>query len=162
MRKALTPALVCAVAIGALSPSAHSETPDQWIRLGSFVHGGFGALIPVGIRIGLDALDRLGASRRDLDVLFFSGQQAPCACIADGIMLATGSSPGQGTLRISADPAGPGVLAAVEFRNRKTGASARYSVSNDWLPTLLRLNSERDPIGRFEAVMAADRLFLVE
>ncbi|MFM7569894.1 MAG: formylmethanofuran dehydrogenase subunit E family protein [Betaproteobacteria bacterium] len=155
-------ALLCAAALGALSPSAHSQTPEEWIRLGSYVHGGFGALIPVGIRIGLDALERLGANRRDLDVLFFSGLKAPCACIADGIMLATGSSPGQGTLRIAADPAEAGLLATVVIRNRKTGASARYSISGDWLPALLQLNATRDPLGRFEAVMAADGLFLVE
>jgi hypothetical protein len=39
----------------------HAETPDEWVALGARVHGGFGGFIPLGIRIGLDALDRLHA-----------------------------------------------------------------------------------------------------
>jgi hypothetical protein len=42
---------------------ARAETPQEWIELGARVHGGFGAFIPLGIRIGLDALARLDASR---------------------------------------------------------------------------------------------------
>jgi len=41
--------------------ASRSETRDQWIELGAR-DGGFGALIPVGIRIDLDALDRLRES----------------------------------------------------------------------------------------------------
>jgi hypothetical protein len=40
---------------------ARAETPEEWISLGTRVHGGFGAFIPVGIRIGIDALQRLNA-----------------------------------------------------------------------------------------------------
>ena len=36
--------------------SAHAETKQEWITLGARVHGGFGPFIPVGIRIGLDAM----------------------------------------------------------------------------------------------------------
>ena len=41
--------------------AARAETPEEWITLGARVHGGFGSFIPVGIRIGLDALQRLDA-----------------------------------------------------------------------------------------------------
>jgi hypothetical protein len=51
----------------ALSP-ARSETPEQWIELGARIHGAFGAFIPVGIRIGLDAQERLKADARGLSV----------------------------------------------------------------------------------------------
>jgi len=36
----------------------HVETESEWIALGTRIHGGFGPLIPIGIRIGLDAIIR--------------------------------------------------------------------------------------------------------
>ena len=38
--------------------SASAETPDEWVALGTRVHGGFGAFIPLGIKIGEDAVER--------------------------------------------------------------------------------------------------------
>jgi hypothetical protein len=43
------------------SASIRAETPEEWIKLGARVHGGFGSFIPVGIRIGEDAMKRLNA-----------------------------------------------------------------------------------------------------
>ena len=61
--------------------------------------GCFGAFIPIGIRIGLDAKERIKAEARG---------QAPCPSIADGVMLATNASPGQGTLVINRPGAASG------------------------------------------------------
>ena len=47
-----------------------AETPEEWIKLGARVHGGFGAFIPAGIRIGEDALKRLNAKPRELAVTY--------------------------------------------------------------------------------------------
>jgi hypothetical protein len=69
------------------------------------VHGGFGSFIPVGIRIGLDALQRLNAKPRDVTVTYYDSDKAPCACIADGIAIARVASAGQRTLRIAAEKA---------------------------------------------------------
>ena len=109
----LSCALLCA--------PAHCETREQWIELGARVHGAFGAFIPVGIRIGLDAREQLKADPRGLTVVYYSGEKPPCPCIADGVMLATVASPGQGTLQISPEKAPPGFMAVVIIRNRKTG-----------------------------------------
>ena len=68
---------------------ARAETPEEWITLGARVHGAFGAYIPVGIRIGLDALQRLDAKPREVTVLYYDSDKAPCACFADGIALAS-------------------------------------------------------------------------
>ena len=87
-------ALVALVAVSAVSGASRAETPEQWIELGARVHGGFGAFIPAGIRIGLDALTRLKAEPRQVTVAFTSGEKAPCPCIADGVMIATQASPG--------------------------------------------------------------------
>ena len=59
--------LAAAVLMLGLSP-VRSETREQWIELGARVHGAFGAFIPVGIRIGLDAQERLKADARGLSV----------------------------------------------------------------------------------------------
>ena len=92
-------------AIILLSLPVQAESPEQWIELGARVHGAFGAFIPIGIRIGLDAKERLKAEPRGLAVTYYAGEKAPCPCIADGVMLATAASPGQGTLVISPEKA---------------------------------------------------------
>src|SRR5262245_12356558 len=77
-----------------LSLPAQAETPAQWIDLGARVHGAFGAFIPIGIRNGLDAKERIKAEPRGLSVTYYAGGKAPCPCIADGVILATDASPG--------------------------------------------------------------------
>jgi formylmethanofuran dehydrogenase subunit E len=95
-----------------LFASVHAETPEEWIKLGARVHGAFGSFIPVGIRIGLDALQRLNAEPRGVTVIYYSGPTAPCPCPADGIAIATMASPGQGTLQVAQDKALPGCWAS--------------------------------------------------
>jgi formylmethanofuran dehydrogenase subunit E len=154
-------ALVALVAVAAVSGAGRAETPEQWIELGARVHGGFGAFIPAGIRIGLDALERLKAERRSVTVTFYSGEKAPCPCIADGVMLATQASPGQGTLQVAAEKAPPGLLAVVVIRDRKTGAGLRYGVSDAWMAKIAEWNKTLDPAGRYQAAMSAPGLFEV-
>jgi formylmethanofuran dehydrogenase subunit E len=95
------------------------------------IHGGFGVLIPIGIRIGVDAKDRLKPDPRGLLVTYYTGERAPCPCIADGIMIATGASPGQGNLQIAPEKAPAGLFAMLEVRNRKTGEAVRYDVPQE-------------------------------
>lgn len=140
---------------------ARSETREQWIKWGARVHGAFGAFIPVGIRIGLDARERLKADARGLTVTYYSGEKPPCPCVADGIMIATQASPGQGTLQMAPEKAPAGMMAAIVIRNRKSGEAVRYSISDGWLPTILGWN-KLDPAGRFDAAMTAEHLFQSE
>ena len=86
---------------------ANAETPDEWVTLGARVHGGFGAFIPLGIKIGLDAVKRLDAKPRELTVLYYDSDTSPCACFADGIAIATHASVGQRTLTIAPEKAPP-------------------------------------------------------
>jgi formylmethanofuran dehydrogenase subunit E len=138
-----------------------SQTPQEWVALGERVHGGFGTHIALGIRIGLDALDVLGAKRRELDVTFYEGTNSPCPCIADGILIAASASPGQGTLRIAGEKAPDGLLALVVIRHRNDGRILRYEVPDAIRDDLAAWNREKDPLGRYQAVIAADeaRLF---
>jgi formylmethanofuran dehydrogenase subunit E len=137
---------------------AHSETREQWIELGARIHGAFGAFIPVGIRIGLDAREKLKADPRGLSVIYYNGEKPPCPCVADGVMIATQASPGQGTLQISPEKAPPGIMAVVVIRNRKTGQGLQYTIADEWLPTILGWNRS-DPPARFDAAMSAEGLF---
>jgi formylmethanofuran dehydrogenase subunit E len=134
-----------------LASTGRAETPEQWIELGARVHGGFGAFIPAGIRIGLDALERLKAERRGVTVTFYSGERSPCPCIADGVMLATQASPGQGTLQVAAEKAPARLLAVVVIRDRKTGAGLRYTVADAWMPKIADWNRTLDPGARYQA-----------
>ncbi len=138
-----------------------AETKEEWIVLGARVHGAFGPFIPVGIRIGLDAVDKLKADPRGLTVTYYNGAKPPCPCVADGVMIATQTSPGQGTLQISPDKAPDGAMAVIVIRNRKTGEGLRYTISDEWLPRILGW-IKSDPSSRYDSAMGAEGLFQVE
>ena len=75
-----------------LPVTASAESPEEWITLGTRVHGGFVSFIPLGIKIGLDAVHRLNAKPRELTILYYDNDQSPCACFADGVAIATYAS----------------------------------------------------------------------
>ncbi len=141
----------------------NAETPEQWVTLLTRVHGGFGSFLPVGIRIGEDAMKRLDAKPRELTVLFYQGPGTPCPCAADGVMLAVYASPGQGTLQIASEKSPPGTFAMVVIKPRKGGAGLKYTVPMSLMPKLDEINRTiQDPLGRYNAVMAIPGLFTVE
>jgi FmdE, Molybdenum formylmethanofuran dehydrogenase operon len=147
--------------IPALAHPGHSpvedrstENRDYWIERGAQIHGGFGSLIALGIRIGDDAMRVLEAERRELDVSYYSGKSAPCPCVADGIMVVTMSSPGQGTLRVAVEPAEGGVFGRVVFRHRKTGKMAEFTIPDSVQPLMQAANMQTPDI-RWAMVMDA-------
>jgi formylmethanofuran dehydrogenase subunit E len=157
----LSRAVLIVLFTAVLVPASRAETPEEWIKLGARIHGGFGAFIPTGIRIGLDALERLKAAPRTVTVTFYSGEKSPCPCIADGVMIATQASPGQGTLHVAAEKAPPGALAVVVVRSRKGGPGLRYTVKDEWMAKIAEWNKTLDPAGRHQAAMSAQGLFEV-
>jgi hypothetical protein len=152
---------VLALATCVSSPS-HSETPDEWIALGARVHGAFGAFIPLGIKIGLDAVKRLNAKPRDLTVLYYDSDAAPCACFADGIAIATYASVGQRTLTVSPEKAPAADAAVIVIRPRQGGAGLKYTIPVTALGKLGQMNKDPDPRVRYDAVMATNGLFEAE
>ena len=66
--------------LGYSTATVRAETPEEWASVLSRVHGGFGSFLPVGIRIGEDAMKRLNAKPRELSVLFYQGEATPCPC----------------------------------------------------------------------------------
>lgn len=151
--------IVAAIAAASALPASAQQTPEEWITLGRRVHGGFGTFIPVGIRIGQDAMKRLEAGPRDLAVTYFDSDKAPCACVSDGIMIATTASPGQRSLSISPQKAPEGAMAMAVIRHKRTGKSFRYTVAEKWLLQLAQWNKTLDERGRCDEVMKAEGLF---
>jgi len=148
--------------IALLAPvCAHAESKEEWITLGARIHGAFGPFIPVGIRIGLDAMDKLHPGPRELTVTYYNGIKPPCPCVADGVMLATHTSPGQGTLQISPEKASDGMMAVIVITNKKTGEALRYSITDEWLPKILAW-LKSDASSRYDLAMNAEGLFQVE
>lgn len=143
----------------AAATSVCAETPEEWVQLGARVHGGFGSFIPVGIRIGLDALQRLDAKPREVTVTYYDSDKAPCACVADGVAIATVASVGQRTLSIAPEKAPAGAMAVVVVRSKQSGAAVKYTIADTWVPKLIDINKTLDPRGRYDAVMKADGLF---
>ena len=158
----MTCRVILVAALLLLPMAAGAETPDEWVTLGARVHGAFGAFIPLGIRIGLDAVKRLDAKPRELSVLYYDSDASPCACFADGIALATYASVGQRTVTIAPEKAPPGTAAVIIIRPRKGGAGFKYTIPLTALPKLGAMNKTFDPRGRYDAVMATDGLFNVE
>jgi hypothetical protein len=154
--------IATAIAITLLASNALAETPDEWIALGTRVHGGFGSFIPLGIKIGLDATERLKAQPRELAVTYYDSEKSPCACFADGIAIATYTSVGQRTLTMAAEKAPEGALAVAIVRPRKGGPGFKYTIPISGLAKLGPMNAKLDPRGRWDAVMKEDGLFSVE
>ena len=143
--------------------AARAETPAEWVTLLTRVHGGFGSFLPVGIRIGEDAMKRLDAKPRELTVTFYQGDGTPCPCAADGVGLAVYASAGQGTLTVAPEKAPLGAFAVVVIHPRKGGDGVKYVVPMAMMPKLGQINATiQDPLKRYEAVMAIPDLFTAE
>ena len=156
------PALLLALVL-AIPAAARAETPEQWVTLLTRVHGGFGSFLPVGIRIGEDAMKQLNAKPRELAVTFYQGEGTPCPCAADGVGLAVYASAGQGTLKIAPDKSPPGTFAVVTIRPRKGGDGLKYTVPMSMMPKLGQINSTiQEPLKRYDAVMSIADLYTVE
>jgi formylmethanofuran dehydrogenase subunit E len=163
--KKLTLLLICfLIAVDVPKINAQSPSPSEWVELGRRIHGGFGSYVAVGIRIGLDAMERLKANPRELDVTYQDGSSSPCPCVADGIMIATVATPGNNTLRVLPTRAiDPNTFGIAIVKNKKTGETLRYTLPRSARSLLDDWNNlkERD---RYNAVMNApeNSLFEVE
>jgi hypothetical protein len=143
----------------------NAETPDEWVQLGSRIHGGFGSYVAVGIRIGLDAIERLNANPREMEVIYQDGASSPCPCVADGIMIATVATPGNNTLQVLPNRAiNPNTFGIAIIKNKKTGESVRYTLPRSAQSLLDDWNRDLQDRDRYDAVMNApvESLFSVE
>jgi hypothetical protein len=147
--------LLAAVALGGfLAPlTGTAATPVEWIRVSEQVYGEFNTFIAIGIRIGLDALQRLDAKPGDVHVTYINGAKTPCACVADGVMIATRATPGREAIDVARVFVRPDLMGAVIVSEYKTGKRLRYDIAAAHLPKLIEWNKTLDPAGRYSAVM---------
>ncbi len=138
------------------------RTPEEWIAMGETVHGGFGSHIALGIRIGQDALQRLGAKRREVGVTVTEGKNAPCACVADGVILATSASPGQKTLLVAPKSEDATYMAVIDIKNSRTGKAISYRVPAAAIGPLAQMNPGKSSREKFDLVFAAPARQLYE
>ena len=75
---------------------------------------------------------------------------------------ATYASVGQRTLTISAEKAPEGAIAVAVIRPRNGGPGYKYTIPVSALAKLGPMNRDLDSRGRYNAVMAADGIFVVE
>ncbi len=99
-------------------------------------------------------MKQLGAGPRQVDVTYFAGKAAPCPCVADGIMLVTTASPGQGTLRVSAEPAAAGEHGRVLARHVRSGRAIEYIIP-DKVDRLVNEALKGNPDRRWTIIMNA-------
>lgn len=139
-----------ALVTGAIPPDA------DWVALGTQLHGGFGSYVALGVHIGLDALRELGAERRAVQVTFINGALAPCPCVADGLIIATGATPGRGSFVVLADMAAAGAFAVVRVHDPKSARTLSYVVP-DALRSQLDAWNQLPATERLNAVASAPR-----
>ena len=78
-------------------PHQLEDLLDFAVRL----HGHLGPYLVLGVRMGLLARERLGCKGHfDLKATVRTGRKTPLSCIADGVMAATGATPGKGNLEV--------------------------------------------------------------
>jgi hypothetical protein len=153
--KHITTLLLTCLLLAGNAVSLKAETPEEWVKLGRRVHGGFGSYIAVGIRIGLDAMKRLEAQPRDLKVTYQEGQNSPCPCVADGIAIATVASPGQNSLKVLPSSDRANIFGIATIEHKKTGKSLQYIIPSSVRPQLDRWNQDLNERQRYDAVMNA-------
>jgi len=66
----------------------------------TWFHGHFKPYVVVGWRMGECALRLLGAKRHELAITSAMGTETPTTCVLDGLQLSTGSTIGNGLLKV--------------------------------------------------------------
>lgn len=139
-------------------PASEAQVEDLLGRVRE-VHGGNGPWAVVGYRIGERALQELGLPRHSFRLL--ATHRAPAEvqyrCVADGLMAATGVSPGKLNLIVeeaTADRLG------TTIEDRETGRRLAFTIRPELIQAILNLPHEQlDAEGRRVAGLPDDALF---
>ena len=121
------------VKLGFPKPNYHAEKDDPaWVTMATQFHGHLGPAIIFGCRVGMTALDEVGAQGYfDVEVTA-QGPFAmpPKSCVLDGLQLSTGATLGKRNLHI--------VIAeeyVITVKNKRTGVSVEIRPT----PELIKL-----------------------
>ncbi len=93
---------------------------DEWFAqlLMNELHEHLGAYSVVGVKMGLRAAELLNAPPHSMEVVSHAGPRPPFSCLNDGILVATGSTPGR-RLFVH-EPKGAGDVAATFTYNGRS------------------------------------------
>jgi len=100
--------------VAAILPSTLGEyglTEWKSVVLTNEIHGHTGIYSIIGVKMGVRALEYFNVGVNNLETVTIAGNVPPLSCLNDGIQVSTGSTIGQGLIRI--DPDGKHVPAAV-------------------------------------------------
>jgi inosine-uridine nucleoside N-ribohydrolase len=92
---------------------------DEWFAqlLLNELHEHLGAYSIIGVKMGLRAAELLNAPQHSMEIVSFTPSSQPVSCLNDGLMVATGSTPGRNLFRQVAGSPGT-VKAAFSFNGR--------------------------------------------
>ncbi len=93
--------------------------PTEWFAqlLMNELHEHLGAYSIIGVKMGLRAAELLNAPQHGMQVVSHSGPRPPVSCLNDGVIVATGSTPGRGLFRH--EPAAAGTRVAFTYNGRR-------------------------------------------
>lgn len=83
--------------------------PDEWFSQLQMneLHDHLGAYSIIGVKMGLRAAELLNAPPHSLQVVSYSPSNPPVSCLNDGLIVATGATPGRALFRHEPQTAGP-------------------------------------------------------
>ena len=139
--------------------SASGESSDVVLDRVRAIHGGTGPWAVVGYRIGERALRELKLPRQSfsLMVIHRSPAEVQYSCVADGLMAATGTSPGKLNLRL--EPA-PVEELRTTVTDRASGRTLVFTIRPEFARTIRDLPMDRlEAAGRQVVALPDETLF---
>ena len=125
------------------------------------IHGGAGPWAVVGYRIGARALRELGLPRQSFGLLVVHRAPAEVqySCVADGLMAATGASPGKLNLRLEAVPV---EQLGTTVEDRQSGRRLRFTLRPEFARSIRDLPpGHLDAEGRRVMTLPDEAMFLM-
>jgi len=121
----------------------------EWLAqvLMSEMHEHLGAYSILGAKMGLRAAELLNAPQHGMHVISHTHRCPPAGCLNDGLIVATGSTPGRGLFEFSADPL-PGIQVTFEYNERRIRLSLRPEFQKrirDFIAATRKSHSLEDP-----------------
>ena len=102
----------------------------EWEKcvLTNLIHGHLGIYSLLGVKMGLRALELLGAEGPVVSVRSFAGSVPPVSCLNDGLQISTGSTLGRGLISLASDtPARPEAEFSFGGKTIRLGLKAAYA-----------------------------------
>ncbi|WP_435008448.1 FmdE family protein [Tundrisphaera lichenicola] len=143
------------------APGEGDPTPDERLARVREVHGGAGPWAVAGYRIGEQALKALGRPRHSFALLVVhrSPAEVQYSCVADGLMAATGASPGKLNLKLEEVP--PERLSTT-VEDRESGRTLTFTIRPELVQSIRDLPMERlEAEGRRVAELPDAAIFTV-